>query len=284
MLKSDVMKKILVHIHLFYVDQADFFIERLKNITEDFDLFITYVEESIEFKEKFKTFKSDVKLIKVENRGYDVLPFINVIKSVNLDDYDYVLKLHTKNKRTKIKLHGFKCTGYWWRNQLVNCIIGSKRRFKNVMKTFKDPKIGLICSRIFYWNTENIWPEDTYLLEQELNLLKFKTKSRSYCAGTMFIAKADIFKFLQNRQFKQEEFPSKCETNSGSTLAHVYERVLCIASNECGYQTHTINNPVEFFKLNCKNFLQLIFSIKNDKDEFGNKTKYICIFGKKISC
>ena len=45
-------KKLLVHLHLFYHDQLDWFVSRLKNITCDYDLWITVTEKNREIIKK----------------------------------------------------------------------------------------------------------------------------------------------------------------------------------------------------------------------------------------
>ena len=112
--------KILVHLHLYYHDQLDYFIKKLKNITCDYDLYVTMVEMDEKVIDKLKQFKSSVKIIKVENRGYDIWPFICVINMINLSDYNYIIKLHTKNYRTSVwSYNGVNYIYYQWRNALV---------------------------------------------------------------------------------------------------------------------------------------------------------------------
>ena len=119
--------KILVHLHLYYHNQIDYFIGKLKNICNcDWDLYVTICEENEESKNKILQLKPDAKIIKVENIGYDIWPFIQVCRMVNLDDYDYVLKIHTKNYRAKSHLFkeaNVKIKGYSWRDDLVNAYI-----------------------------------------------------------------------------------------------------------------------------------------------------------------
>ena len=91
--------KLLVHLHLYYHDQLGYFISKLKNITCAYDLYVTYTTENKETNDKLHKFKNDVHLLLLENKGYDLYPFIEVINRVNLDDYTYILKLHTKNYR-----------------------------------------------------------------------------------------------------------------------------------------------------------------------------------------
>ena len=53
-------KKVLVHIHLFYHDQLNWFLSRLKNITCDYDLWVTVTENNKATTQKIKKFKKDV--------------------------------------------------------------------------------------------------------------------------------------------------------------------------------------------------------------------------------
>ena len=111
------MKKVLVHLHLFYHEQLPYFLDKLKNINNcDWDLIVTVCEHIDESEKMILNFKSDAEIRLVENNGYDILPFLNVIKSVNLDDYDFVLKLHTKRGRNTImNLNGIPFYGSFGR-------------------------------------------------------------------------------------------------------------------------------------------------------------------------
>ena len=42
---------------------------------------------------------NNAKIITVPNKGYDIYPFLIVLSKVKLDEYDYILKIHTKNSR-----------------------------------------------------------------------------------------------------------------------------------------------------------------------------------------
>ena len=118
--------KILVHFHLYYHNQIDFWIDKFSNINHcDWDLFVTYVDENKESKNKILKIKPDTKFIKVKNAGYDILPFLKIIENVNLGEYDYILKMHTKNYRAKPYIG----IGYDWRNLLVSAILDSAKRF-----------------------------------------------------------------------------------------------------------------------------------------------------------
>jgi len=268
------MSKLLVHFHLFYHEQIDFFVEKLSNINScDWDLVVTYLEENQESFEKLKSLKPDVKLIQVENRGYDVWPFINIIKSTNLNEYDYVLKIHTKRKYSYFD----KTESYDWRNNLVNILLGNKYLFfENLLWLSLHPQIGLICSKDYKMEcSQEGSPESTYLLEQELQKLKFNTLKREFCAGTMFFAKANIFKFLQSEEITKEDFSCDIVSGSCGTLAHVYERLLYIAVTEFGKKIYFKKT----YKEKINNFIKNLFSLSNHQDK---KHKVITILGLKF--
>lgn len=276
-------KKLLVHLHLYYHEQIDFMIKNLKNINGcNWDLFVTYNTENPISINKLLKLKSDVHLIKVDNIGYDVWPFIQVIKSVNLNDYAYILKIHTKNKTPMMYVKKFTAKGYWWRNELINVLLSSKRKFRNNLKILDNNRnIGMLCSEICLFDTGDGLPENTYMLDDELKLLNFKTKSGKFCAGTMFMAKTEIYKFLKQDIINKLRFEPSEGSSSNTSLAHTYERILSLAVDEFGFNIYPVKNYKLYFKLQLKQILETIFSIKNTKF-YSGRQKDITILGKKF--
>src|SRR5574344_582692 len=177
------MNKLLVHLHLFYQDQFDYMIKKLSNIEGcDWDLYVTVCEENSLSEEKILKFKPDAKIIKVENRGYDIWPFIQVLRMVNLDDYDYVLKIHTKayrEKRCYINNFEFnipKFYHYYWRNKLIRPLIGSNQKFKKNLKILAHKKkIGMIVDKSFFIKLDKNNTTDTLLLKNIKERLNIKS-------------------------------------------------------------------------------------------------------------
>ena len=146
------MKKVLVHLHLYYQEQLSYFIEKLKNISNcDWDLIVTVCEHNDEVQQKILDFKSDAQIILIENKGYDILPFLNVLKSVNLDSYDYVLKLHTKKIRYDVfEFKEIPFYGSFWLNRLVDSMLYSKDVFNLNLEILKREEYGMVVDSFFF--------------------------------------------------------------------------------------------------------------------------------------
>ena len=218
-------KKMLIHLHLYYHEQLKYFISKLKNITCDYDLFVTYVDENVESNSRLEKFKKDVHLIKVPNKGYDLAPFVYVLSLVNLDDYQYILKLHTKNFRTTYwSYNNIKYIKYQWRNALVNALLGSKRIFKKNLYDLQNEFVGMIGNADLISHKGAV-ANEKYRLDL-CQRLDYNPDLNSYIAGTMFICKSFLMKDIQNLHLTFDDFQNCTQTGVTGTLAHALESVL----------------------------------------------------------
>ncbi len=274
------LKNILVHLHLYYQEQLDFFLQKLSNISGcRWDLFVTVCEKSDDISKKILEFKPDAHIILVKNIGYDVYPFIQVLNLVDIDNYDYVLKIHTKNFRMiqrTIKEKHMTIQGFSWRDNLVNTLIGTKSIFKKNLELLNNKRIGMICSKTFLFKITDKTPEDTLLLSNLKKRLKIENSYGYFCAGTMFIIKANILKQLKDTNFNEYDFGQHIEqTESCGNLAHAIERIFTILTDYYGLKVCGRNVYLFSFKDIC----QKIFSIK---DSWDNKHKVLTVFGLKL--
>lgn len=287
--KSLETKHILVHLHLYYYDQLDFFIDKLRNISHcNWDLYVTVCEKDEKNLLRLKEFKPDVNIIEVKNIGYDIWPFIQVIKIVDLDKYDYVLKMHTKNFRYKqnhiqgFKYNGKHFTGFFWRDQLVNAVLLNSNRFLKILKIFNsNKKIGFISDKAFLVKLQKHRLEDIVLLDDMKKRLNINSNYEYFLAGTMFIMRACILKRLANSDLCENDFATISATNSISTYAHALERIFTILTDDSGYKIYGIPDKSlnKYLQSNNLSILEKIFSIRNSKDK---RHKIITILGLKF--
>lgn len=232
-------KKLFVHLHIYYHNQIDYFVKKLCNINAcDWDLFITYVEPSDELFRKFKTIKPDTIFLQVKNIGYDVYPFIQAIRTINLEDYEYILKLHTKAQR---KRFGFIKSNAW-RNNLVEFLLHSKKLFRNNLEILNNNKdIGLICNPWQFQTIRGKLSEETYALNTMMKRLNLHYRGNKFVAGTMFMARASIYKDIADSDICEDDFENESHTHSTSTNAHVLERVFSLIVYSKGYKIYTVS-------------------------------------------
>lgn len=285
-LNLNYMTKLLVHFHLYYHDQTDYFLSKLANIDGcEWDMFVTMPQRDEAVEAKLRNFKNDVHIIEVENYGYDVWPFLKVIKSVNLDDYDYIIKLHTKRFVNKAKANKITMRGFRWRNEMVDALLSSREQFVKVKDMFdNDKSVGLVCSLLTYQKTNQYIPGETRLCK-EFERLGLTPADLHFCAGTMFMAKASLYKILQREDITTAMFVD-CSPQSGADLsmAHTYERILSMLPSAQGSRIVPIcESRICRAYINAATAIQpffaWIFTIAREGD---NYQKYIRLFGLKF--
>lgn len=220
---------IAVHFHLYYREQLDEFLEKLGNLDAGlFDLFVTMVRDDESVVEAVRTFKPDARVKVVGNRGYDIGPFIDFLNEINLDRYDYVLKLHTKG-RTWADMT--KTDQYWIRNRdwarlLVDALLKDGETIRRNLDAFeKDSSVAMIGSDGCRCSSPRHYAELLPKINEVLARIGVAPVARcEFIGGSMFMARARIFKPLRGR-YRLEDFePSDGRVKEG-LLAHAMERV-----------------------------------------------------------
>ena len=138
-LKEIANLKVAVHLHLYYIDLLDEFIENLKNIPINFDLYITLVDhDASDIKKIFEIFPNTT-VLNIPNIGRDVGALIEVIRNIkDLSAYDVLIKIHSKKS-----LH----TGQEqkdWRQRLVRTMVAVKNKVL-------QPCINLLIKKPEWW-------------------------------------------------------------------------------------------------------------------------------------
>lgn len=277
--------RFLVHLHLYYHNQIDYFIEKLSNISDcDWDLFVTICEEDEISRQKILALKPDAKIIEVNNIGYDIWPFLQILKLVDLDQYDYVLKLHTKNYRKKVwwpKDYKYKSNkkGFYWRNTIVEPLVGSKKIFKENLKILSN-NIGMIVDRSYMISLkQNSSSKDLESYENLVKKLNITNKYTHFFAGTMFIIKSSILKRLLNLSIDESYFDVISQQGITSSYAHALERVFATLVKDSGYEIYLRENKnLLLWFILFKIFSLFFLSIKDIKGR-----RIIKILGFKLS-
>ena len=270
------MGKIAVHLHLFYLEQLDDLLVRLQNLTDyPYDLFVTMVDDNAEAKQKILTFKSDAKIWIVPNLGYDVGPFIDFLHKINLDEYDYIIKIHTKRAKSGsyciFNRHRFDMKT--WRAMLLDAVISKSAVANNLRLLAQNDKIGMVGSDFILTDEKCVYQNVTLQIETEMVKIGMEIpKDKHFVAGTMFWARAKLLKPLL--VYKIEDFAvSEGQIHDG-TLAHVIERMFGLVITAQGYQVRGVFYKKYLLNHFIANFKRFIFQKKLTRQ--GNEIIKIC--------
>lgn len=251
------MKPILIHLHIYYFYLYPELMDYIKKIKDrKFDLFVTISNQNQKIIDDIKLNFPSAHIDVVENRGYDVGPFIEVINSVNLDNYSFVLKLHTKRNiqnNFSILANGTSICGNRWRKNLLS-FMDDWDETLDILE--KNKNVGMVCGRNVLLNDREDRDEiNTENLDNICKKIGFSIpKKYSFVAGTMFIARSEIFKPLQGK-FKFEDFE---KPQKNPTLAHYIERIFGILVTSCGYKILAIKNKFLYYVV--KDKIEMIFA------------------------
>ncbi|MBO7219011.1 MAG: hypothetical protein J6V40_03450 [Clostridia bacterium] len=221
-------KKVLVILHIFYMDAWVEIKDYLKNLDcYNYDLIVTYVDA---FKKQkvlndIVAFKPDAIVMAVENKGYDLGPFIYALKDVDVTKYDVVFKMHGKSiYRPFIFIYDQIFKGKDWFLQLWDGVLGPKTVHETMQKLIEDNSIGLVAA-------DNLIVQDP-LHKQHFTISMAKTygidvpNDYQYVAGTCFATKGDAMQIVKGLNIPKDAFK---KAKSGCfSYAHMLERLLCI--------------------------------------------------------
>lgn len=280
--------RLLLVFHIYYPELAEYYLQKMKNIHScRWDLTVTSPQPlSDRLKDEILALNPGAVFLQTENVGYDLWPFIAAIKKVNLDDYDMVIKLHTKNEDGfSIVLNGINMNGRQWKEYMVNALIGDRKRFSALMDIFeKKTSVGLSYSRQLGFISKRIFAEDAQMLDSEISRLGIVRRESHFCAGTMLAFRACALKFLQDVRINDGVFEKSGLSHGGATMAHVYERLIPIAVQAQGYRYFPLYENLHravYFKIKdvVTPLLEWIFSINYYG---GRDTKAIVVFGNRF--
>lgn len=211
-------KRVCVILHLYYQNmwtEIKGYLKNLEKSVSKFDLFVTHSKENKNLFDEIKTSFKDgvnVKTMQVENlKGGDIYPFIKVLDEINLEDYDFIYKLHTKQDiNFDFKMNGIFLHGSLWRNFMFNEILGWGKVKSALNKFQKNKKLGIYGFAPLLFsvpnNEYNFFPSVEYLFKdygEKLNLQRLN--SYKFYGGIIFLIRSEILKPLQN-VFNENDF------------------------------------------------------------------------------
>lgn len=255
-----------VHLHLYYRNMWEELCGLLHNMDGyPYDLYVTMVEKDLSLMEKIKEFKPDAKIKIVENRGYDIGPFVDFLHDIDLDKYDLVMKLHTKskNKGAKTNINRRIFNRKLWAETLINSLIGSTKQFEKNINAFKtDNLLGMVGSRYLITSDSKCIKTVQAETEKVLEALGHHATPIKFVAGTMFICRSQLLKEVKDH-YTITDFEPTDGLVKDKTLAHVLERVLGSLVIANGYQMQGFDySYLKDIRLLCEDVFRFVYQSK----------------------
>lgn len=227
LIKKQRDTRLLVILHLFYMDAWKEICEYLKNLSPyNYSLIVTCMEGCYDDDtlSSIKVFKPSAIIIKCNNVGWDVLPFLTALRSINLSDYDIVFKLQSKGtKRNGTFLYDqFFRKRSWFLNLFEGCIGAFTVHIAIRDLLNKKKNIGLIAAK-------NLIVQDPihkqHMVEEALMELGLpQPKLYKFVIGTCFAIRAGLLEKIKELEIAPDKFNSK-----GFSFAHRMERIICFS-------------------------------------------------------
>lgn len=217
--------KLAVIVHLYYLDMWGQVEEGLSRISQDFDLYISvpvgYSDISIDNVSKYH---KNTNIVKVPNRGRDVLPFATIMNRIRKLNYDYVLKLHTKKSK-------HRSDGSDWFNDIISNLLPDNQT--DIYSKLSKEDTGIVGPKGHVVSlSRHMGSNEPRLLELISEIDKTKVKKYQgrwanypFIGSTMFWARVDLLTPLLDLYLLPSDFESESGQIDG-TLAHAVERLM----------------------------------------------------------
>lgn len=262
--------KLAVHLHLFHVKQLPWILRYLENLDDcDYDLFVTLVEHDEQIESTLKAFNPHAIIIIVPNRGYDLGPFVEFLHKVDLDKYNYILKVHTKAPKSNnfTMLNGYSMSNRLWNYVLWDSVLGSKEQVQKCLTELTCEGVGMVGSKICLTEEKRTYEELLPQINEVLEKLNFAPVDKiKFVAGTMFYVRAELMKPLL--AYTINDFAPSDGTIKNYTLGHVFERVVALLVTGKGLKITGVGSarPMQlFFKLLLAQTLHFLWQNKRTK-------------------
>lgn len=232
------MSRTAIVIHVFYPELWPELWDCIRNVSEPHDVFVTFSDAASV--EAVRRDMPEAKFVPCENRGYDIWPFLKVLRSLPPNAYDQVVKLHTKRDvldDLRYRFNHAVFNGTAWRDYLL-AFLRTPEAWRKTLALLSKPDVGMVADRHVVMRRGDVPLERTKAsFDRAVEFLKLpadETARRGqYVAGTMFAAKFAALKPLLRRDFSAEDFDPP-QGHMTETFAHVMERALGLSVSAAG--------------------------------------------------
>jgi len=229
--------RLAVVVHAFFPDVLEEIVAQFPHIVEPFDLYVTTPHEELAspILRLGASHATSVTVAITENRGRDIGPFLNLLRSGAFDRYLAVLKLHTKKSR-------YSGQGDAWRRGLVDELIGDSLKVRRAVSLFETGAVGIVGPHGDYLSHPSFWGSNRAKVATLLEGLGAPSGAKAHLgffAGSMFWFAPQALKPLHAIPEQELAFDQELGQQDG-TLAHALERVFAPLARAQGLRTTSL--------------------------------------------
>lgn len=235
---SKANAKVAVVMHLFYLDLLDELLVFLENIIEPFDLYITtpFQSDIPKIINQCDDKKKSVYVTLTKNKGRDIGPFLALYRSRIFDNYDAVLKIHSKKST-------YSDLGAQWRKSLLSPLCGTSLTVFQSLNLIRTKNCGIIGPGQFFLTNEKFWGSNRSKVRSILNECKSEpmagVSELCFFAGSMFWFNPRALSKIHSCTNSVLSFENESGMQDG-TLAHAWERTFCLLAKSEGFEISTV--------------------------------------------
>jgi len=233
-------------LHIYYVDMTEALLDRLEMLPSGFDLFVTTTdsERSAEIVSRLaaRGVTADVRIVD-SNQGRDISAFfIGCRDVIESDDYDLIVKLHSKaSPQDDFNL------GDLFKRHLFENLLSSPGYASNVLGLFQRyESLGIVFPPVIHVGYPTMghgWFANKPRAQEEAARLgitvPFDESTPLATYGSMFIARPAALRPIAAGDYEYGEFPSDGDYRDG-TLAHALERLVAYSALSEGYHARQV--------------------------------------------
>ena len=227
---------VAVHLHLYYTDLADEFIQFFRNIPFPFDLYISCradaSPQAICKQFSVLDLAQSITVRKTQNRGRDLAP-LYVLFRKEIATHDFFLHVHSK----KSLYTGSEQSE--WRTGALRALCGSDMTIRRVFGILQSSRnIGLLYPETIETMPvfTHSWLQSGHMAGKLAGELGFSGGGDifNYPVGSFFWARTEAVRPLFDRAYTYDDFDEEQGQNDG-TLAHGLERAIALLTKSRGY-------------------------------------------------
>ena len=218
--------------HLYHIDMFEDIREELSDCYDIFDIYIS-INHNCKINDIHKIIKLYPKanIFIFENRGRDVLPFLNIFNKIYILKYESVCKIHTKKST-------YRNDGKTWGKHLRTRIFRAKDEIINSFK--KSNQIGAFVAENNLFSIKNYLDANKENLKFVCDLLEQDYMEEfSFPVGTMFWCRTEAIKQLSGKALEDKYFMLENGSINGQ-MEHAIEFFMGLLIDLNGYSIEEI--------------------------------------------